>query len=563
MLRELIIKNVAVIEKAEISFSDGLNVLTGETGAGKSIIIDSINMILGERTSREFVRYGTGKARVQAVFDINDETSSICDELGFDTEDGSVILTREITSDGRSTARINSLAAPVSALKRVASSLVNIHGQQDNQALLSPAKHIYFLDRYAGCEKLRDEFLLSYKKFIAAQKALAELSAGEKEKAQRADLLNYQINEIESANLADGEDEELVASLKEIQNSEKIASSCGAAYSNLYESQDGDSAYDRLSSAIDELADVADYSDTVKDLLTPLNDALYAVEDAAHSVMEYLRGIEYDEKILDDTMQRLSLIKNLKRKYGSTIREIKSYCDSAKKELQTIINIDSAIEEKESERDEALKEAYSAAAKLSELRRKAAADLEVRITESLHELNMQHSRFGVSIENAQLSATGADSVQFMISTASKEPLKPLTKIASGGELSRTMLALKSIISDDIDTLIFDEIDTGVSGITAKKIAEKLYRISQTKQVLCVTHLPQLASMADHHYLITKTSDDDGAKTYVSELSRSERTDELARLTGGDITEASRVHANELLSISESFKNSQKGGGGMS
>ncbi len=553
MLRELYIKNVAVIEDVHIQFGSGLNVLTGETGAGKSIIIDSINMILGERSSRDFVRHNTDKARVQAVFDTTPEVMAMCEELGADIEDESVILSRDITADGKSSARINGVVVPLSSMKTIASMLVNIHGQHDNQSLLSPVRHVEFLDEFAKNGDVAQSYSEIFNKLKDLREKIADLTTGEREKAERADLLSFQIDEITAAAVEEGEDEELEALRERILNAEKISQSANHAYAALYNSDGSGCAYDAVSAAVSQLQSVAEYADALNDAYSALEEVKYIIEDTAHCVRSFADTVEYDKDLLENTERRLDLINKLKRKYGSNITKIHEYCAEAEKELEMISDIDGAIAKLTEEEKQLSSELLSAAEKLTETRKKAAVELNIKITEALHELNMEHAEFAVSVEQTQPMSNGADSVQFLIRTNGGEPLKPLTKIASGGELSRCMLALKSILSDSVDTMIFDEIDTGVSGLAAKKIAVKLFEISNNKQVLCITHLPQLASMCDHHYLILKSESETSAKTSVTELDESGRINEIARLSGGDLTEASKAHAKELLFGCDSYK----------
>jgi len=557
MLRELYINNVAVIEKAQIGFKDGLNVLTGETGAGKSIIIDSINMILGERSSRDFVRYHAEKARVQAVFDVNCDAARLCEELGAEAEDDTVILTREITAEGKSTARINGTVVPLASMRALASLLINIHGQHDNQALLSPSRHVEFLDEYAGASEVLSEYRRYYTSLKEIRNRINELCDGEREKTERADLLRYQIDEINGAELTVGEEEELCSIRDEIINAEKIADGAMRAYGLLYGSDGTGCAYDAIATALSVLEPVTGYSPALSEAYSAITEASYTIEETAHTIREYADSVEFDKAALEETEQRLDLINKLKRKYGSDIEKILSYCKSAEEELSLLDNLDDTIESLKAEESAVFEKMTDAAKRLSALRKKAAAVLDEKITASLHELNMEHAVFAVSVEDADFNGNGADEVQFMIRTNGGEPMKPLTKIASGGELSRTMLALKSVLSDNVDTLIFDEIDTGVSGMAAKKIALKLFEISKNKQILCITHLPQLASIADHHFLIEKVSENESAKTSVNELDSGGRISEVARLTGGDITEASVNHATELLKSCEDYKRRHK------
>lgn len=552
MLRELYIKNVAVIEDVHIEFKEGLNVLTGETGAGKSIIIDSINMILGERTSRDFVRHNSDKARVQAVFDGSAAAIALCEELGAEAEDGTVILSRDVTSDGKSTARINGVVVPLASMRAVAGILVNIHGQHDSQSLLSPSMHINFLDEYAKNSDMLSEYKECFNELKNIKAKIRELSEGEREKTERADLLSYQIDEIDGANLTPGEEEELISARDEILNAEKISESAQYAYGMLYNS-DGGCAYDAVSSAISSIEGVMAYSTVLTEAYNALQEAKYTIEDAAHSIHDYSDSVEFDKEALDETEMRLELINKLKRKYGGDISKILKYRESAAEELSLISDIDGTLERLGAEEKHIESEMLSVAQKLSKSRKKAAEEINAKITSALHELNMEQAEFSAYITPCEPTSNGLDSVQFLIRTNGGEPLKSLSKIASGGELSRTMLALKSILSDGVETMIFDEIDTGVSGMAAKKIAVKLFEISHNKQVLCITHLPQLASMCDHHYLIQKDTAENVAKTSVSELDEMGRILEVARLSGGDVTEASKAHAKELLDSSSAYK----------
>ena len=553
MLRELYIKNVAVIEDVHIEFDSGLNVLTGETGAGKSIIIDSINMILGERSSRDYVRHNAQRARVQAVFDATDEVLKLLEDLGAETEDGSVILSRDITSEGKSTARINGVVVPLASMREVASMLVNIHGQHDNQALLSPSKHIEFLDQYADNSEDFSRYLCIFNNLKNIRAQIADLMTGEREKKERADFLRFQIDEISAAQLQEGEDEVLAKLREQILNSEKISHSSTGAYNDLYGSDDGGCAYDAVCAAISKLESVTDYSNELLGAYNTLQDAKYIIEDAAHTIKDFAETVEFDQETLDNAEQRLDLINKLKRKYGGDIPKILQYLEDASKELEMISDIDGTISNLTNEEGKLSQLLEDAAGKLTASRQKAAVEINQKVTSALRELNMEQAVFEVSIIPAEPMSNGCDSVQFVISTNAGEPMKPLTKIASGGELSRTMLALKSILTDGVQTLIFDEIDTGVSGMAAKKIAVKLFEISLNKQVLCITHLPQLASMCDHHFLIVKHTQDNGVKTSVEELDQQGRIVEIARLSGGDVTDVSKAHAKELLDNCHVYK----------
>lgn len=551
MLRSLLIKNVAVISSIEVSMNDGVTVLTGETGAGKSIIIDSINMILGERTNKDIVRYGTEFASVQAVFDNPPKAvTEILAENDIDIEDGEIIISRRISAEGKSTARINGIIVPLAILKEISSSLINIHGQHDNQALLTPKKHIEFLDEYAANSKLIEEYTAQYERLRSTEREIEELSLDEQTKLQRIDLLEYQINEITSANLTDGEEEELREQLNICENAEKIAKALAAAYDVLYESQAGASAYDNLSIGLSELEMVADINPSLKAAHEALSAAMYSVEDVSHEIKEFLSGVDFDEQTLNDISERLDIISRLKRKYGATVAEVIRCGEKASDELDGIKTGDERLEELKAELDIIKSETEAAGRQLSENRRAKAAELSEKITISLAELNMENAAVEVIVKNdGEFYENGMDKVEFMIRTNPGEPMKPLAKIASGGELSRIILAIKSITadSDSVDTMIFDEIDTGVSGTAAAKITQKLVKIGKNKQVLCITHLPQLAAAADTHYLIVKNSDADMASTTLRQLTRDEREKELARIIDGvNITEISLSHAKQML-----------------
>ncbi len=556
MLRELYIKNVAVIEDVHVQFENGLNVLSGETGAGKSIIIDSINMILGERTSREYVRHNTDRARVQAVFDTTDKVLCLLEELGIDLEDDSVILTRDITSDGKSTARINGVVVPLSSMREVASCLVNIHGQHDNQALLSSPRHIEFLDEYAKNLQHLKEYRSVYNQLKDVQNRITELLTGQKEKEEKAELMRFQVEEILSANLTVGEDESLLTQREQIVNAEKIQESGLFAYNNLYGAEMG-SVYELISDSISKLESITDYAPQLLEAYNSLTDSKYAVEDAAHTIKDYADNVEFDKELLDSIEERLDLISNLKRKYGKEISDIIEFASNAQKELEVISDIEGAVENLKKQEKELTQALKKCADELSLRRQKAAKEIDKKITRALYDLNMPGAEFFVEITPTEPQSNGIDTAQFLIRTNPTEPLKPLIKIASGGELSRTMLALKTILTDGVDTLIFDEIDTGVSGMAAKRISEKLFEISQNKQVLCITHLPQLASMCDCHFLIEKSMSENRATTVVRKLDTEHRVLEIARLSGGHSTETSKAHALEMLNTCDAYKRGER------
>lgn len=550
MLNQLSVRNVAVIDKLDINLHDGVSVLTGETGAGKSIIIDSINMILGDRANKELVRYGTDKAVVQAVFDAPKSVINILEENDIDVEDETVIITRQVTKEGKSVARINGMVVTLNILREISDRLINIHGQHDNQALLTPIRHITFLDAYADNEEYINRYkdILSKKREI--EKKISSLEMDEQEKMQRIDLLEYQVNEIKKASLEKGEEDDLREQRDIYTNAEQITKSVNEAYMNLYEGDEIQSAYDGISIAVNEISQISDLNPQLKSIYDTLNEIMYSLEDTAHEIKEFGETVEFDEQTLNEIEERLDLISRLKRKYGKSIEEILEYLKKAESELNDIKLSDERTNELKEELKNITKELKEKGNVLTQRRENAAKVLEENIEKSLHELNMEKSKFKVSIENdGTFYDNGMDKVEFLISTNPGEPLKPLVKIASGGELSRVMLAIKSILadSDGVDTMIFDEIDTGVSGKAAMSIAKKLAVIAKNKQVICITHLPQLTAMADNHYLIQKNTDGEMASTTLKELDEEGRELELARIIdGGEVTELALSHAKQML-----------------
>lgn len=547
MLRGLDIRNVAVIEKLNLEFFGGMTVLTGETGAGKSIIIDSINMILGARTNKSLVRHNEEKAFVSACFDATEDVIKMLIAEGIEVEDQNIIISREVNKEGKSIARINGVMVALNTLREISGNLVNIHGQQDNQAILDKEKHVYFLDAYAGNEKIVLEYEEQLKKVKDIKKRLLESEVDEEEKLRRIDMLKYQTGEIEKAKLILGEKEKLLEERIIVKNSADITEKISEAYHLLYE-QDNIAAYDAISIASAALESIAQYDKNIGSLSEKLVDIKYAVEDIVHE----LRGmdLEYDEGYLNEIEERLDVITSLEKKYGGTVDAVLSFFESASEELENIINSDEIIERLKAE----LKKEESSLKKIGEelysKRKNAAKRLSEEILKELAELDMEKAVFEVLVEHRdEFLKNGMDIVEFLISTNPGEPLKPLTSVASGGELSRTMLAVKTILSGctDAKTLIFDEIDTGVSGRAAQKIAVKLWGLGREEQVICISHQPQLAAYADNHYYIEKNIDEDRAKTTVRNLNEEERKQELARIIdGSDVTDAAIVHAGEMI-----------------
>lgn len=553
MLSLLHIENIAIIEQADIVLQPGFTVLTGETGAGKSIIIDSIGAILGQRTSRELIRSGAKKGFVSAVFeDIPAALKRQLEELGLDTEDdGTVRIQRELSVEGRSVCRVNMRPVSASVLKMLSPYLINIHGQHDGQKLMQEEYHIDFLDSFFEAETLLEQFRPMYAELHTLRSKIRELEKSGQQREQRIDMLRYQIDEIEAAQLQPGEEEMLTERRQFFENAGQLAYSLQAASKLLSGGEeDDDGAMDLLSRAADELADVAALSQDLNNLSQKAEEARYQVEDLAASVAMLAADVDFSPKERDAVEERLDVIYRLRRKYGATIEEVLSYHDKASKELGELENADDRKDEMMEEYHRTLTRAREIASELSKRRRQAAEELEAKIVAQLKDLDMPKVRISIQVSSqTKLNPHGMDEVRFLISTNPGEPVKPLSKIASGGELSRIMLAIKNVLTqtEDVGTLIFDEIDTGVSGRAAQKIALKLGEISHRKQTLCVTHLPQLAAMGDHHLLIKKSLSEEYTFTDVFSLTEEERVSELARMLSGDaITELSMQNAAELL-----------------
>lgn len=560
MLSLLHIENIAVIEQADIVLQPGFTVLTGETGAGKSIIIDAIGAIMGQRTSRELIRSGAKKGFVSAVFEqISPALQTQLEQFGLDTEeDGTVHIQRELSTEGRSVCRVNMRPVSASVLKALSPYLINIHGQHDGQKLMQEEYHIDFLDSF--CQEsapLLEKFQPLYARLHTLRSRIRELDKSGQLRAQRIDMLRYQLDEISAAELKPGEEEVLNERKQFFENAGKLAYALQAASVLLSGDEDTDGAYDLLTQAADELADISSFSKELNTISQKANELRYLTEDLAASVSQLASNIDFSEQEQDAVEERLDIIYRLCRKYGATVEEVLSYYDSAASELENLENADDRKEQLVTEYRETLAAAREIASELSRRRREAALKLEAEIIKQLTDLDMAKVRFTISVSSqTRLNNRGMDEVRFLISTNPGEPVKPLSKIASGGELSRIMLAIKNVLtrSEDVGTLIFDEIDTGVSGRAAQKIARKLGEISRSKQTLCVTHLPQLAAMGDHHLLIQKSVLNDNTFTNVCPLEGEVRAKELARMISGDtITELSMRNAAELLERAEQSK----------
>ena len=552
MLSLLHIENIAIIEQADIVLQPGFTVLTGETGAGKSIIIDSIGAILGQRTSRELIRNGAKKGFVSAVFeDIPPVLKHQLEELGLDTEeDGTVRIQRELSAEGRSVCRVNMRPVSASVLKTLSPYLINIHGQHDGQKLMQEEYHIDFLDSFFEAEPLLEQFRPMYAKLHTLRSKIRELEKSGQQREQRIDMLRYQMDEIAAAELKAGEEESLTERRQFFENAGQLAYSLQAASKLLSGNEEDEGAMDLLSRAADELTDVATLSQDLNNLSQKAEEIRYQVEDLAASVAMLAADVDFSPQERDAVEERLDTIYRLRRKYGATVEEVLAYYDKASKELGELENADDRKDEMMEEYHQTLTKAREIAGELSKRRRQAAELLEAKIVEQLKDLDMPKVRISIQVSSqTKLNPHGMDEVRFLISTNPGEPVKPLSKIASGGELSRIMLAIKNVLTqtEDVGTLIFDEIDTGVSGRAAQKIALKLGEISRRKQTLCVTHLPQLAAMGDHHLLIKKSLSEEYTFTDVFSLNEEERVGELARMLSGDaITELSMQNAAELL-----------------
>ncbi len=557
MLKELHIKNVAVIDEVRVEFQPGFNVLTGETGAGKSILIDSINMALGGRSSRELIRSGCDFAVVDLCFEVkNPMIPEMLDEMGIDTEDNLVIISRRLGTDGKSVCRINGGIVPAATVREVADALIDIHGQNDNQSLLSPKNHLRLLDDYGNLAAEKEKYKEQYKKLKDLKTEIDELNIDEDEKSRRLDMLNYQAQEIRMANIKVGEEEELIELRDRLCNMESIVSGAGTAYSALYGGEEG-TAFDMLKAAERALSGIVQFDKTLKDSYERLEGIIAETKDIASDINACLSKTDFSMAQLDQIEERLDLIANLKRKYGSTIEAVIEYGKKATLEAESIEKSDEKRELLQKEYKAQLTKVCALAESLSKIRKTLATDLENCIAGELSALDMPKVRFAIEItehrENDEIvyTETGKDLVEFLISTNPGETVKPMAKIASGGELSRIMLAVKSVLSatDDADTMIFDEIDAGVSGRAAQKIAEKISALAKTKQIFSITHLAQLASMADAHYLIQKQIDGERTKTDVRLLDKKARVDELARIIGGvAVTDLTRQSAEEMLAL---------------
>ena len=553
MLCEIKIENVAVIEKAAAVFSDGLNVLSGETGAGKSILIDSINAILGNRTSREIVRSHTPKAMIWATFrGIGAKTRAQLADAGYEAEN-ELLLYREITAEGKSTCRINGMPATASVVRDICSGLINIHGQHDNQSLMNPARHLGILDSFAQNETAHDAYYVVYKELCRVKKEIDALSMDETEKERRIETLRFQIEEIGAAELRPGEEDELLNRRTLIRNAQTVTEQLNIAYAALSGAEDAPGAGEMLGSAATALESISSLSEDFAPLAEQMSGLYYTARDAASDIADILARCEFDPQALDAVEERLDLIYRMKQKYGGDVQDILAYLDAATAELDGIETGAQRLDELYDRQAALYDKAKALADALTQTRLEAFERFNAQITDALRFLNMPGIRFTLSHKKGPLAGSGQDSVEFNISTNPGEEPKPLAKIASGGELSRIMLAVKSALADkdDIGTVIYDEIDTGVSGLAAVRIGEKLKQTAQGRQVICITHTAQIAAQADNHLLIRKNVSEDRTYTEIDALSGEGRVQELARMISGDkITELALANAREMLRMAK-------------
>ena len=558
MLSQLYIENVAVIEKVSVDFGRGFSALTGETGAGKSILIDSIHAVLGERVSRELIRTGAKSAFISAAFtDLSEHALQKMLSLGYPAdEDGTLMIQREIGADTKSSCHINGRPATVSVLKELAPLLINIHGQHESYGLLSPERHITYLDSMGIPKDLMEQYAAAYSEAKRLRRELDSLNMDEAQKARQIDLLSYQINELEEANLKEGEQEELDRRRSLYRNSEKIASAVSEAKEALDGSEETEGAASAVSSAAESLSHAEEYLPDLHPIAERLKSISYDLEDCSSDLREYMGKTDYDPAELDEIETRLDTIYRLGLKYGGSVSNMLAFLTKSKAELEKIQTSDETAARMREEYKKSASQAQKIALKLSDWRAEAAHRFTVQMKKELEFLDMPHVSFEVRQERCPLNARGCDHIEFLISANAGEPAKPIAKIASGGELSRIMLAVKTVLShgDDVGTMIFDEIDTGVSGSAAQKIGLKLREASAGRQVICVTHLAQIAALADTQYRISKQVRDGKTYTEVAKLNDEGRRQELARIIGGtQITALTLQNAEEMLRMARGGK----------
>ena len=563
MLCQLSIENIALIDKLELELKNGLNILSGETGAGKSIIIDSLNFVLGERADKSLIRFGTDKASVEAVFEdyLTPSIKDCLDDLGIEAEDV-LILRRKMSADGKNECRINGRISTLSALKSLTELLVDIHGQHEHQSLLKSTNHIKLLDKL-GEKKIatvKGEVEKNFDDYTSLKKEFLRFGNAD-ERERKLDILSFQIDEIEKADVKDGEEDELLSARKRIRNMEKIISALEGA-KNLLDGYDSQSVSASIKNANSLLNTISLYDENIVPIADRLDSCKVEITDISETLSDMLQKLDFDSRSAEQIEERLEVVRTILRKYGGSYESLQKFYEEATKEAQTLSNATERVERLETEIKVAAEKLFASAKELSQERRKIADKFEKDISKELCDLGMGGSTFKVEIDSTddvdQISANGADSVEFMISPNVGEPLKPLAKIISGGEMSRFMLAFKNILAgvDDIGTMVFDEIDTGISGNISQVVSEKMCNISRARQVIAVTHMPSLASMADNHYLISKSTENGKTLTHVDLLK--DDTDEVARLIGGnDYSIYAVPHAKEMKANAQRYKDSLK------
>ncbi len=550
MLQTLYIENIAVIEKSAIDFSSGLNVLTGETGAGKSIIIDAINAIMGQRTSRDIIRTGASSAFVSAQFDnVNAAVRRKLEKFGFESDEDELLLQRTLSASGKSTCKINGRPATAAMLREIAAGLINIHGQHESYELFSPETHIDYIDRYGRLIPALEDYKEKYKRYLILQKKLNEANSDESSRLSEIDLLSFQSKELFDADIQIGEEEALDSERSALMNFEKLSSLLNRAHMLL--SGEDNSGCELVDMAANAMQNAANYSADYEEISNTLTDVYYNLRDCAELVSDALDNLESDPERLEEIEERLDLINRLTRKYNCTADELPALAEQMQSRLEELLNYDRNRDELIAACKAAREEAEQSALALSNNRRKTAAEFAEKVKAEMSFLNMPNVELVPYFEESALSPKGMDKMELLISANPGETPRPVAKIASGGELSRMMLAIKTVLAgtDTVDTLIFDEVDTGISGSAAEKVGLKLREVSSECQVLCVTHQAQIAALADHHYLIKKQVEQGRTFTEVQPLDHDGRVNELARIIGGvNITDAARSHAEDMLHI---------------
>lgn len=551
MLTTLRIENIAIIESAAIDFGNGLNVMSGETGAGKSIIVDAISAILGERTSKELIRTGAEKAQVTAFFEgIGSNVTKLLYSLGIPIEsDNTLHISRTISLDGKNTCKVNGSAVTVSMLKQLGKELISIHGQHDSQNLLNPECHYKYLDALAKNDDIYSDYLEKYSAYSNLYKQFKALSQNEEEKQKRIEFLEHEISEIESANIRVGEYDELVSKRDLYRNSEKVIKGLSSALSILSDGDDSTGVVNAMFDASKAIEKSATHYDGAEKLASEMLDLSYALESKKSEIEDMISDCEFNPATLSEIEERISFLFKMKGKYGESEEEILEYLENSKSELDTLINLNLSQDEIIAKLEKDKEILLDAAERLSLSRKHAASEFEVHVKHELTFLDMPNVEISVNFERTKLNPTGSDNIEFLISPNPGEALKPLAKIASGGELSRIMLAIQNVlsVSDNVGTMIFDEIDTGVSGSAAEKIAKVLKSVGSKGQVICITHSAQVASYADNHFVVEKKVQNEKTYTYVTPLDRDGRINEVARIIGGvNVTELQIKSATEMI-----------------